>query len=246
MTFFRAIARSFWTTVFVALVSSGCLGLLAIPAVGVQLDPLICEEGETMVYETYSYSTGSESGVNVEYYCDVNGDRREVGFFELLSRGALVYFGAIFVIVWPLSTIMRFRREQNRERLEREGIPATARILAVEQTNMRINDRPVLKLELEIQPEGYPPFTYNHRQAVPELALFQLQPGNVLSATVDPENHENLIIDLSNVKFGTGSSGRGGQSASVGRLRELKQMLDDGLISRHEYEEKKDEILNNL
>lgn len=244
---FRSMWGAFGTFIFVALVSSGCLGFLAIPAVGSQFGPLVCDDGETMTYETYSWSNGGESGTSVDYYCDNGaGEPREVGFFELLLAGAAVWYAFVFVIVWPWGVIARLRKGRRKQRLEQHGVPAVIRILQVSQTNVRINDRPLLSIEMEVHPETMSPYQMTKQLAVSEIMIPQLQPGNTLSGIVDPEDPENIDIPLNQISV-TGTMGMATSgSNSVQRLKELKKMMEEGLITPEEYEEKKDEILSRL
>ncbi len=247
MNLFRSMWGAFGTFLFVALVSSGCLGFLAIPAVGAQFGPLVCEEGESMTYETYSWSNGSESGTSVDYYCNSgDGEPREVGFFELLLPGAAVWYAFVFVLVWPLGVLSRLRKGRRKQRLEQHGVPAVFRILQVSQTNVRINNRPLLSIDMEVHPETMSPYQINKQLAVKEIMIPQLLPGNTLSGVVDPEDPENIDIPLDQINV-VGAAGMAhGGSNSVQRLKELKSMMEEGLITPEEYEEKKDNILSKL
>ena len=248
MSLIRAIVKSFWGTLFIAVVSTGVLGCLAIPWVGQQFGPVVCEPGEEMVYETYSWSNGSESGTNVEYYCESRNGRREVAFWQLLAAGAAAWYGLVFVVVWPLATARSFVKNRNETRLREEGVEMPARIVSVSQTNVRLNNRPLLSIVFEIQPPTRGAYQITKRTTVPDILLAHVQPGKRLMVTVDPHDEENVLISWEKLAVGSTVEGGGGGSphGRVERLEALKEMRDKGLISREEYETKKDEILDEL
>ena len=120
------------------------------------------------------------------------------------------------------------------------------RILQVSQTNVRINNRPLLSIEMEVHPETMSPYPLTKQLAVSEIMIPHLLPGNTITGIVDPEDPENIDIPLDqiNVARTAGTSTSGGNS--VQRLKELKAMMEEGLITPEEYEEKKDSILSRL
>ena len=245
---YKAIARSLGTTLFIALVSTGVLGLLAIPAVGQLFGPVICADQETMVYETYSWSSGGESGTDVIYFCESTaGEREEVSFWRLLVAGAGAWYGLVLVVVWPLLSLRRYVKWSGEERLKREGVETLARIVAVEQTNVRINNQPLFKITFEIHPMNRQAYEVSRRMRVPYALLPQIQPGGVLMVLVDPADPEKVLIELD--KLSVAPAARRGQEpphGRVARLEALKEMRDKGLIERDEYERKKAEILDEL
>ncbi len=140
----KAIARSFGTALFIAIVTTGVLGFLAIPGVALWLAPAVCFGQGEMTSESYNWSSGSEWGTDVTYYCaDRAGNPQEVSFGWLFVVGAVLWYGLVMLIVWPLLTVWRVVRWRREERLQQHGVKTLARIVAVEQTSVRVNNQPL-------------------------------------------------------------------------------------------------------
>lgn len=242
----KAIARSLGVTLFIAVVSTGMLGFLAIPWVGQQFGPLVCDSGE-MTYETYSWSTGNESGINVVYYCDDgDGAPEEVSFWRLLLAGGLSWYGLVLVVVWPLLTLRNYRKMSNESRLMQDGVRTPARLVSVSQTNVRINKQPLLNLTFEIEPMNRANYELSKKMTLPYIVLSQLTPGKRLTVIVDPKNPKNILVPMDELTQGVAGDAGTSADGRVDRLEALKEMLDKGLIDQWEYDEKKDDILKDL
>ncbi len=207
----KAIARSLGTTLFIAFVSTGFLGFLAIPAVGQVLGPVVCVGEDQMVYETHSWSSGRSSGTEVDYFCENElGQRETVSFWRLFVAGVAGWYGLVLVTVWPLLTIWRYVKWSGEERLKQEGVETSARIVAVEQTNVRINNQQLFKITFEIRPMNRQAYEVSRRMRIPYVLLPQIQPGRVVMVLVDPFNPEKVLIELDKVVAESGA-GRGGE-----------------------------------
>jgi hypothetical protein len=95
--------------------------------------------------------------------------------------------------------------EVERQRLLREGIQASARILAVQMGGMTmqvgVHRHLQLQLHLEVQPQGRPPYQAMLTTMVSELQIPQLQPGAPLTVRIDPRDPNKLAVE------GAGSPG---------------------------------------
>ena len=93
-------------------------------------------------------------------------------------------------------------------RLREVGVPAQARLDAVQETGMTVQmggpEMPVAQFQLTVMREGSEPYQVAHRQAVPRLSIGMLVPGNTLPCKVDPEDPNKLVI-----LFEGGSAPRG-------------------------------------
>jgi hypothetical protein len=74
----------------------------------------------------------------------------------------------------------------NRVLLE-DGQPAQATILKVRDTGTTINNNPVVRLLLEVQPPGGTPFQAETERLIPRLQIPQIQPGSVVAVRYDPQ-----------------------------------------------------------
>lgn len=191
----QAALKSLPGVLFLMLVCSGFLAFLALPGVGTMLGSSVCEAGETMVSVETPYSRPGESGVAIDYYCeDASGARRDVGVLDLILA-ALKYYVAFWLLVaWPLLTWRRYRSGVSEERMRREGLPATARITSYQTTGWRVNEAPMVKLQMEITPQGRPPFTKKVFKRVHEMEVPSFQPGRTFNALVDPQRPDNVLI----------------------------------------------------
>lgn len=102
------------------------------------------------------------------------------GFFILLTG---VIFGVIF-----LFAVVKQRRAQD---LLETGKQGTARVLRLEDTGMRINDNPRVKLLLEMNFEGYQPYQVWKKVTVPMIYISQIQTGNTVRVLADPNDPQN-------------------------------------------------------
>jgi hypothetical protein len=233
-------------TLFLMVCFLGMLGLLAIPWVGEQLGPLVCDSGETMVSESYRYSRPGESGTTVEYFCEGNGPRRPVDTLDFMKWGAIVYAVLFLAIIWPLITLFRFRKARRRAYLERNGISATAKVVKVEPTNVRINNKPVMRMELEVRGGALPMLRKTVKKALPQWQHMNAMPGATMDVLVDPADHERIEYLYETLEAPTMRVEVTGGDDAYDQLQSLKRMLEDGLITADEYEEKKDEILARM
>jgi hypothetical protein len=89
--------------------------------------------------------------------------------------------------------------EEEAERLRRDGVEATATLVAVRETGITIGtgeqDDPMAELDLDVVVGDEPPTRVTTRQVVPRLAAGRLVPGSELPVIVDPTDHARLIVD---------------------------------------------------
>ncbi len=79
-----------------------------------------------------------------------------------------------------------------------EGVQARAVILNVQDTGMTINDNPRVKLTLQVQPEGGPPFEVSKKQTVSRVAI--PRPGDEYLVRYDPSDPSNVEFDAAAVQ----------------------------------------------
>jgi len=179
-------------------------------------------------------------------------------FFLILGAAFAVFssdsdgriLGLIFVGVAAFLLILYFsmlRRANRADELRRHGIPGHAVITSMVQTGTYVNENPLVKLELEVQPEGLPAYELEKRAVVPMVALGQLGVGNSLPVHLDPSDRDEIAIDWG-APASPGIAAPGSQPARdpSERLTELKRMRDAGTITEQEFEAKKAQILAEL
>ncbi len=260
--FFRSLTRSILATLFLTLVCGGFLGLVAVPAIGKRLAAPLCESSVTVEETRWSQPNG-ESGTNIRYLCTAqNGVTTPISTGQIFLRAATYYVGALWLVVWPLIFLASFFLGYGKfiaktQHLREQGIPATARIINTSRSRVTYNSRSEhdvgVIIELEIDPPDGAPYRAKSNETLHVTDLMKLTPGMQVGVHIDPKKRERVAItswNLSGMAVPSAHSGRDNFTAQVGnqvgKLQQLKQMLDSGLISQAEFERKKDEILSNL
>jgi len=79
--------------------------------------------------------------------------------------------------------------------LLQKGQPAQARILAVEDTGMTVNEiNPMIKLLLEVHPGEGEPYQVETRLLINRTQIPQFQPGMTIPVMIDPEDREQVAV----------------------------------------------------
>lgn len=80
--------------------------------------------------------------------------------------------------------------------IKKKGTPAKATVLRVSETGTTVNDKPLLRIELEVQPPYDSRFTATVEYVVPYTYLAQLQAGNKLEVFYIEDTKEVALADL--------------------------------------------------
>jgi hypothetical protein len=88
------------------------------------------------------------------------------------------------------------------------GVTATATIVSIRDTGTRINDNPVIAMQLQVQPSGAPSFQAEVKETVSILQIPHFQPGAHLEVKYDPGQPANVAI-VSVISGSGASSGPG-------------------------------------
>jgi hypothetical protein len=78
------------------------------------------------------------------------------------------------------------------EALEQSGVLALAQVTGIHETNTRINEQPLVKLDLQISGPGIAPFASQDR-VIASIARFPMITNRKLVALVDPTTNEYQI-----------------------------------------------------
>jgi hypothetical protein len=178
---------------------------------------------------------------------------------------ALVAMGAglLIVVAWYLE----WRAMRAYVRLAATGEPAEATVLGARDSGWRTNGRVHLAYKLEVRRPGQAPYAATTRLQIHRpWTAFPYGPGDVVRVRVDRDRPERVVIEGGQPVLGGAVAGAAGSSAllspatagpglagfvaaapSAGeRLRELRGLYDEGLITAEEYEAKKAAILEQL
>lgn len=181
----------------------------------------------------------------------LNVDGPETGW--LLPTG--IGITALDLVIGVLVGMGRHRGRLKTYRLKQRGRKARGEVLSFEQTNVRINDQPLVRLRLRISGADIAPFEVEGKHVVSEIRLPLLYAGE-LPVLVDPETKEWEIDWDSARPIAPASSSYSPPVPSAAavadtrtageRLAELDELLRADLISRDEYDVTRARILDEL
>ena len=72
--------------------------------------------------------------------------------------------------------------------------PGSATVTAIQDTGTRINESPVVELDLMVTVAGREPYPVKHRQVISPVVMANFQPGSVITVRVDPADQSKIII----------------------------------------------------
>ena len=76
------------------------------------------------------------------------------------------------------------------------GVPASAKVLEVWDTGVRLNDNPVVGFRLLVTLEDGTSYEAETKNVVSVVHIPQVQPGAVLPVKVNPENRQLVALDI--------------------------------------------------
>jgi hypothetical protein len=181
----------------------------------------------------------------------VPDDEPDTGW--LLPTGIAIT--ALDVVIALAIANARTTKQRKMYQLRTHGRRAQGRVLSFEQTNVRVNDQPMLVIRLRIEGEGVTPFEAQVRSVVPDIQIPLLHAGT-LPVLVDPETDE-WEIDWEAARVITPTTAAAGISLTppvppaderpaADRLAELDDLLRRDLVSREEYDAARARILDEL
>jgi len=97
------------------------------------------------------------------------------------------------LVIWKL-VVPLFRRSAEAQAILASGEPGQARVLAIGQTGMTVNDQPEVRMQLEVYLPGRAPYRTEHTAIVSLLAIPRIQPGSMLQVRVDRANPMRLAV----------------------------------------------------
>jgi hypothetical protein len=72
--------------------------------------------------------------------------------------------------------------------------PGSATVTAIQDTGTRINESPVVELDLMVTVAGREPYAVKHRQVISPVVMANFQPGSTITVRVDPADQSKIII----------------------------------------------------
>jgi hypothetical protein len=102
--------------------------------------------------------------------------------------------------------------------LRQTGLPGTAQVLEMTQTGVYINENPQVKMNLQVQAQGIAPYQCEIKATVPLIAIGMLGTGRPLTVFVNPNDHEDIFIDWSNMSAGAAMASMPGAPVTAGSM----------------------------
>jgi hypothetical protein len=78
----------------------------------------------------------------------------------------------------------------------KNGIPAKARIVSVQQTGVMVNYQPQIAFQLEVQPPGDAPYQAQTKAVIPLVNIPQFQPGVEVPVKIHPTDPTKVVLDV--------------------------------------------------
>jgi hypothetical protein len=134
------------------------------------------------------------------------------GTFILLA----VTFGLTGGVLLAIDQWLAGRRRRA-DRLRTAGMRGTATILSVSDSNVTINQNPMVNMRLRVNIANHPTYEVTKRQVISRLAVGQFVPGATLPVLVDPANPTDVVIDdRAGVGAGSGAAATAAGLAGAG------------------------------
>lgn len=99
---------------------------------------------------------------------------------------------AVDVLIALAITGFRSKKAAKTQALETSGVLALAQVVGIHETNSRINDQPLVKLDLQVSGPGITPFS-TQDQVVASVSRLPMITSRKLVALVDPMTHDYQI-----------------------------------------------------
>ncbi len=116
------------------------------------------------------------------------------GELPLLARYSIVtmslFFASTFILLFGAPAVSAL---VNRSVLAK-GEVAEAKILSISDTGMTINNSPVVRLLLEVQPSNGPSFQAETERLISRLQIPLIQPGAMVKVKYDPDTQAVALV----------------------------------------------------
>lgn len=106
---------------------------------------------------------------------------------------SLVVMAGVGFVMWKVFGGL-MKQSQERQALLATGMPATGRVMQLMDTGMLVNNNPQVRLIVEVQMPGRPPYQADTTMIVSMLAIPRVQPGCTVNLRVDPMNPTRVAV----------------------------------------------------
>lgn len=114
---------------------------------------------------------------------------------KIVGLVVVLVFVVVFAGAFTFAYKKIFAPVIKQRKLGKTGLPAEATVLAVEETNITVNNiYPVIKLKLQVRPPGKEPYEAEIQTIIGRLNIPQVQPGAALLVKYDPDDPSNVSL----------------------------------------------------
>ncbi|MCE9624555.1 MAG: hypothetical protein K8R69_03735 [Deltaproteobacteria bacterium] len=113
----------------------------------------------------------------------------------IITAVSLIFTFGILGVVFYFVYAKIIKPGQNAKRILQTGEPGKARILALNDTGVKINDNPQVRLTLEVTPDrSRRPYQVDVKQVISMLQIPQFQPGARLFVRIDQADPNQVAV----------------------------------------------------
>jgi hypothetical protein len=106
--------------------------------------------------------------------------------------GSLVLVTVYAVLSWTI--FPRIRQARSSERLARNGAEAEAVILSIERTGRYVNNEPLVKMLVKVQPAAHRNFVAEVSEVLTLMDLSTLRTGSILKVRYNPSDTREVML----------------------------------------------------
>lgn len=143
-----------------------------------------------------------------------------------ITAGLIILFTGVFYLVYRVF----LKPMINANRLQKTGLPGTARILEVKDTGVTINNNPQVKLILEVKNSLGQKYNSQCRVLVSRINPWAYQPGMEVPVKIDPNNEQNVVLDFTgntNTRNSQQMAQQGNNMNTAALTQELEKMQQE-------------------
>lgn len=183
-------------------------------------------------------------------YCVQDGDRASVTELLTMIGVGLTIVGSLDLAFGFVAGIAGLSGKLNK--ILENGESAQAIIIAIDRTGVTVNDQPMLKFRLQVQPNYGQAYEAETSRIIPFGLMPHLALGMSIPVKYMPDKPEDVALDLGAMQispagFGTVNPPKPKNNANLSnKLKELEESFNQGLINQEEYDDARQRILDSF
>ena len=114
----------------------------------------------------------------------------------VLTCGGIILSLVVTVVIAYFVIRMVRKTVSPNQGILKNGIPAKAKIISVQQTGVMVNYQPQVVFALEVQPPGGTPYQTQAKAVIPIVNIPQFQPGVEVNVKIHPSDPTQVALDI--------------------------------------------------